>query len=72
MQLICSTQHILGLLTTGWPGESRRGSLDGFDPASVNLELVKQYHTATDCKSQMNGTEQNYFEISLLFYCFIR
>jgi hypothetical protein len=43
-----------GALTIRWPSESQHG----FDPASVNLTLVKQYHTATDCKSQMNCTEQ--------------
>ena len=62
----CDGSSNAGALTMGWPRESRHG----FDPASVYLILVKQYHTATDCKSQMNGTEQQlfqYFSAILLF-----
>jgi hypothetical protein len=69
--LTCYGSSNADALTTRWPSEPRHDSPNGFYPASVNLDLVKQYHTATDCRSQMNGTEQQlfrHFSAILLFY----
>lgn len=68
----CNGSSNDGALTMRWSSESRHGSPDSFDPASVNLNLVKRYHTATDCRSQMNGTEQQSFRHFSAIYCFIQ